>query len=254
MSRILAILSGLAILTALVAGALALLPGPLHASGVVDLETAFAMLATYAPVAAAGAGILGLIAGILALWRRRWVTLVSSVAALAVGGAVILSLLDFRETAAANPLHDVTTDLDDPPQFEALSPRQYEPDAPDVQAAHPHPTWRATHAEIYPDIDTETLAVPLDQALERATSAAEAMGWAIEAVDSNDDTVRIEAVATTGWFGFNDNVVVRLTRLSPDRVAVDARSVSRIGISDVGANAARLRAFFEQLEGAAGAS
>ena len=254
MSRILVILSGLAVLAALAAGALSLLPGPLHANGVVDLETAFAMLATYAPVAAAAAGILGLVAGLLALWRRRWVTLVSSVAALAVGGAVILSLLDFRETAAANPLHDVTTDLDDPPEFAVLNPRQYERDSPDARAAHPHPDWRAAHAEIYPDIGTETLALPLDQALEHATRTAEAMGWAIEAVNRTDDAARIEAVATTGWFGFNDDVVVRVTRLSPDTVAVDARSVSRVGISDVGANAARLRAFFERLEGTDGAS
>ena len=248
MRRIATILSSLAVLVALAAGACALLPGPLYAGEVVGLETAFAMLASYAPMAAITAGVLGLLAGVLAIWHRRWVTSVISLVAFLAGAAVILSLLDLQQTAAANPLHDITTDLDNPPQFEAMPARNYEPESDAARAAHPHPDWRAAHMDLYSDIEPVTLTLPLDQAVERVTLIAEEMGWAVEAVVVEDTTARLEAVATTGWFGFSDDIVVRLTPAASG-VTVDARSVSRVGIGDLGANATRLRAFFDGIMG-----
>ena len=238
----------LAVLCGVSAAALALLPGPLYQRGLVDLATAFAMLTEYAPLAAIAAGTFGILSGGLALWRRRWGTLVAGIAALAIGVGVILSLTNLQQTAAANPLHDVTTDLNDPPQFEVLSPRRYAAGDPAAQAAFPHPDWRATHAEIYPDIETGSFALTLDQAVGRVTRTAEALGWTVESLRRTEDTARIEAVATTGWFGFSDDIVVRITDVPPDGVEIDVRSVSRIGLGDLGTNAQRLRQFFDSLE------
>ncbi|MEO1017728.1 MAG: DUF1499 domain-containing protein, partial [Pseudomonadota bacterium] len=58
----------------------------------------------------------------------------------------------------------------------------------------------------------------------------------------------IEAVDQTGWFGFQDDVVVTLEHRQPNGVAVDMRSVSRIGISDVGKNAERVREFVDRVQ------
>ncbi len=237
----------LAVIAAVGAVALALLPGPLYRFGWVDLPTAFSLLANDAPPAAIAAAALGLLAAFLAFRRRRWVLFAVGVGAIVAGLGVILTLMDLRQTAAANPLHDVTTNLDSPPGFEVLSPRRYEADGRAARAAYPHPDWRATHAEIYPDLATATLTLTLDQAIARVRETAEVMGWAIEAVETTDASARLEAVAKTGWFGFEDDVVVLITALSADEVAIDARSVSRIGVSDLGANAARLRAFFDLL-------
>ncbi|MCY7298530.1 MAG: DUF1499 domain-containing protein [Ilumatobacteraceae bacterium] len=55
----------------------------------------------------------------------------------------------------------------------------------------------------------------------------------------------VEMTATTRWFGFQDDVAVH-ARSTSIRVRVDLRSVSRVGLSDVGTNAARIRAFLEQ--------
>ena len=76
--------------------------------------------------------------------------------------------------------------------------------------------------------------------------AAEAQGWTITASQepSLSQEGRIEATATSFWFGFVDDIVVRV-RATSDGAVIDARSTSRVGLSDLGANAARLRAFSE---------
>ena len=58
---------------------------------------------------------------------------------------------------------------------------------------------------------------------------------------------RLEAVATTAWFGFKDDIVVRIVE-SGDGSLVDVRSKSRLGLSDVGTNARRIRRFMAQMQ------
>ncbi len=247
MHRTLKASSLLAAIAALAALALALLPGPLYRFGWLDLQSAFSLLANDAPLAAIAAAALGLLAAILALLRRRWALLALSVACLIAGLGVVLALMDLRQAAAANPLHDVTTNLENPPAFEALGPRRYEADSRAARAASPHPDWRALHAEVYPDLTTLTRSLSLEEALERVHEAAEASGWTVEEERVGQDSARLEAVDRSAWFGFEDDVVVLITLRSPGEVAIDARSVSRIGVSDLGANARRLRAFLDRL-------
>ena len=71
------------------------------------------------------------------------------------------------------------------------------------------------------------------------------MGWEIVASDPAQG--RIEATATTFWFGFKDDIVVRLAAEGTGS-RVDVRSLSRIGSSDVGANAQRIRAYLEKVK------
>ena len=70
------------------------------------------------------------------------------------------------------------------------------------------------------------------------------MGWQV--VDANELEGRIEATATTFWFGFKDDVVIRIVP-APEGSRVDVRSVSRVGLSDVGTNAKRIRDFLHKL-------
>jgi uncharacterized protein (DUF1499 family) len=84
------------------------------------------------------------------------------------------------------------------------------------------------------------LNVTPGRAFDRAVAAAKAMGWDIVASDPAGG--RIEATDTTFWFGFKDDVVVRVTP-QPAGSRVDVRSLSRVGGGDLGANAARIRAF-----------
>ena len=97
----------------------------------------------------------------------------------------------------------------------------------------------------YPDIRPVLVDAPPARAFERALAAARAMGW--EIVDASPADGRIEATATTRWFRFKDDIVVRV---APDaaRTRIDIRSMSRIGRSDLGTNAKRIRAYVEKLK------
>jgi uncharacterized protein (DUF1499 family) len=106
------------------------------------------------------------------------------------------------------------------------------------------PEVAAQQKQGYPDIVPALLRVLPDRALARAEAAARALGWEIVAAVPAEG--RLEATATTRWFGFKDDIVVRVTP-APGGSQVDIRSVSRVGKSDLGANARRIRAFLAAL-------
>ena len=97
----------------------------------------------------------------------------------------------------------------------------------------------------YPDLKPGLMNSLPAAAFPQALQAAKDMGWKI--VASEPTSLRIEATDTTPWFGFKDDVVVRLSpSLKGSRV--DVRSVSRVGKSDVGTNARRIRAYLTRLK------
>jgi uncharacterized protein (DUF1499 family) len=139
------------------------------------------------------------------------------------------------------PIHDITTDTERPPEFQAVLPLRA--DAPNP-AAYGGPEVAAQQRAGYPDIAPLTLELPPAEAYRQALDAAREMGWELVAADSAEG--RIEATATTGWFGFKDDVVVRVAPAGAGS-RVDVRSVSRVGKSDVGANAERIREYLARL-------
>jgi uncharacterized protein (DUF1499 family) len=99
----------------------------------------------------------------------------------------------------------------------------------------------------YPDVLTHETVVAPEQALEIAVAVLQAMG--LEIVDTNPAEGRVEATATTFWFGFKDDMVVRIRPMA-EGSEVDVRSVSRVGQSDLGANAARIMMFLDAFSAA----
>ena len=76
------------------------------------------------------------------------------------------------------------------------------------------------------------------------TKAMENLGW--ELVNSDVNNGIVEATDTTTWFGFKDDVVVRINDKGSKRV-VDIRNKSRIGKSHLGKNAQRIKTLIEEL-------
>jgi uncharacterized protein (DUF1499 family) len=99
--------------------------------------------------------------------------------------------------------------------------------------------------QAYPDIQPLELNTPPSAVFNAALHAIRKLGWDI--VAQNQQQGLIEATDTTFWFGFKDDVVIRITAQNSGS-RVDIRSVSRVGRSDVGANAARIRAFIQELQ------
>ena len=196
----------------------------------------------WAAAAGAAALVLSLTITVLNWLRAARAGLVFSIVGLVAGLMITGTALNWRQLArSVPPIHDISTDTDNPPQFhDILALRKDAPNPP----FYGGPEIAAQQRAAYPDIKPLTLAVPTDKAFDLALAAARAMGW--EIVASSPAEGRIEATATTFWFGFKDDVVVRI---APDRQGsrVDVRSVSRVGRSDVGTNARRIRAYLQKL-------
>ena len=90
----------------------------------------------------------------------------------------------------------------------------------------------------YPWVKPLTLMAPVDEVVDRAEAVLRGMG--MEIVSVNKTTGLVEATAATFWFGFKDDVAVRVQAVADGGTQVDVRSISRVGQSDLGANAARI--------------
>ncbi len=192
----------------------------------------------YAAYGGVVAGLLGLV-GMVADKGGR----MASVGALVVGLAAFGIPFQFQRSAQTLPrIHDISTDTENPPEF--MEVLIYRADSPS-SAEYGGPDVAALQKEGYPDIETLVLDQPFDEAFENARYTAGAMGWDIVAAEP--EAGRIEAIHTTFWFGFKDDVVVRLEP-EGERTRVDVRSCSRVGRGDLGANAKRVRKFLYRLK------
>ncbi|KUJ79187.1 DUF1499 domain-containing protein [Microbulbifer flavimaris] len=142
------------------------------------------------------------------------------------------------------PIHDISTDLKNPPEYRAVVSLR-DPGDNSVAYDGEEVAKQQREADIYADIQPLMLKVPVEQATEMAARVAEELGWRI--VDRDDKSGHLEAVDRTLLLGFSDDVVVRVTA-TEDGSRVDVRSSSRVGLSDLGKNAERIREFLSDLE------
>jgi hypothetical protein len=185
--------------------------GPGTRLGLWDWRTGLGLL-RHAAILGMAAGFVSLVGLFIPRVQSR-----SLVLALVLGVAAFAPpLLLQKQARSLPPINDISTD----------SPGQAQRDA-------------------YPDIGPIVLPEPKERAYARALAAAEAMGWEIGARDPAAG--RFEAVDTTFWFGFKDDVAVRVAAAPGGGSRVDVRSKSRVGRGDAGANARRIRGFRERL-------
>jgi hypothetical protein len=189
------------------------------------------------------AALLGVWGVILAVRKRQVVRGLLAVLAMFIGLVVAGVPVSWRLQAKQLPIiHDITTDMVQPPQFVAILPLRK--DAPNP-AVYGGPEVAEQQKNAYPDLRTEVLNLPANRAFDLALATARAAGWRIVAAEPAEG--RIEATDTTFWFGFTDDIVIRITAAG-ERSLLDIRSVSRVGKSDVGANAKRIRSYLNRLQ------
>lgn len=223
----------------------AIASGPGYRWGAWELSTAFTVLkwAAYGGLAAAVVSLVGVVATRVGTPSRG-----IALAMLGVVIGLVTAYVPWRWRQVADevpPIHDVTTDTADPPAFEAILPLRA--DAPNPSEYEGDSIARMQR-EAYPDVQPLVLEVPPARAFERALEAARDMGW--EIVSSDPSRMRIEATDTTFWFGFADDVVVRVEPADGGS-RIDVRSVSRVGRGDVGTNAERILEYMAKVaEGA----
>jgi len=214
--------------------------GPGYRLGLWDLG--FGLLgvfryALYLGAAAAASAILFLLSS---RWRSGQVGVL--LGALALGALVAAAPVYVRSKAQSLPfIHDITTDTVEPPAFVAVLPLRDDAPNPPQYAG---PEVAAQQRAAYPDLQSLDVALAPDALFQTALDTVRQQGWEIIAAVGAQG--RIEATDTTFWYGFKDDVVIRI-RPTTDGSRLDIRSKSRVGASDLGVNAARIRAFLTDL-------
>lgn len=225
-------------LMSVIAIMLVALAGPLYKFGAVELGTAFTgfKFGLFAGIAA-----LVLLA-IQLLFRRNTASLGSALASAVLAVTAIAIPLGMMNTAKnVPPIHDISTDLVNPPEFVAIAPLRADAPNPVAYAGAEVAEQQRT---AYPDLQTLTYTQSKSELIEASNQAIENLGW--ELVNTDVDKGIIEATETTAWFGFKDDVIIRVTD-NDSECLVDIRSKSRVGQSDLGKNAARIHSFIEEL-------
>ena len=231
----------LALAIAIAAFLAVLLPGPLYRIRILSLGAAFGSI-KYGAYGGIVAAVLGL-ALLPPAWRARAGVppFIAPVVAILLGtiswGVPYLWL---RKAESVPAIHDITTDTRNPPQFL--------PDVVALRAAagatnstvYGGARVAALQRKAYPDIRPMFFKLTPSALFAGALRAAKAMGWKLDSEHPNRGI--IEASSTTLWFGFTDDIVIRIEPQA-DGSRLDIRSESRIGESDIGRNAARILRF-----------
>jgi uncharacterized protein (DUF1499 family) len=201
---------------------------------------------------AAIAFLLALTAPPRRLWLQALVALL--IPTLGLGYGVYVE----RRAKDIPPIHDISTDVLDPPAFSqgVIDARASVPSVEglDLLSAHvpegpragPWAGMRVTEVQqaAYPEIESIPTGLSAGAAFDHALELARAQGWRFGVVDR--DGGRIEATSSTFWFGFTDDIVIRI-RPDGTGARIDMRSVSRVGSADHGANAGRMGPYLNAL-------
>jgi uncharacterized protein (DUF1499 family) len=216
-------------------------------------------LGLFAILPATAIGILGLLAGLIwaltALLRNSGTGARYGIVGLL--GAVLtvgVPLNGLRLALTAPPIHDISTDIEYAPQFKALlalrKGAESDPgyDGPKIVKLRDgkSASVSALQKKYYGDVIPFAQFVKPTKLFWRALNLANSLSWHVVALDPKEG--RIEATDTTFWFGFTDDIVIRVRPAGKLGARLDIRSKSRVGQSDLGANAARIRAFLKRLK------
>jgi len=206
--------------------------------GLWDFGLGFMMLAAGIILSVIGlvSGIIGTVISFKKPYpAEKTKLLVSTVICLLISGTMFVQ---FQVATSVPPIHNISTDQNDPPQFNKIlalrsgsNPVEYDREVIGEQ-----------QSSAYPRVQTLESALDAQASLLRSIEVLENMG--LEIVDTNFDTLQVEATATSLLFGFKDDVVVRIRQFGSGS-QIDLHSVSRVGQSDLGMNAKRIVTFID---------
>lgn len=220
--------------------------------GYLDWTVGFVeMTITWGPRLLMGASALALIGVLLALFVSPRKGVGPALIALVIPLAGVGYGMYVRKAAAdIPPIHDISTDLDNPPAFSeaVVGARAAVENGNDLDLLHKRTregrAFTDLQRERYPEIQPLTTSLDPARTFDIALELARERGWTIG--ETNADTGAIEATDRTFWYGFTDDIAIRV-RPEGGGARVDVRSVSRVGRSDLGANAKRIGPYLTTL-------
>jgi uncharacterized protein (DUF1499 family) len=213
----------------------------------------FASLTTPAALNLIGVSLAGMVVAIgiavfalVRIWFGGQTGALQAFAAILIAVIGLAAPLFFVSHAALLPrLNDVGTTPDEPLAFKTLIELR-SADANPIR--DPEPATVEAQVEAYPDIGPMVLERAAPEVFSLVNEAVERLGWTIASSETPGETGigRIEATDRTLIMGFTDDVVIQV-KGDDAHAVIDVRSVSRYGLHDLGANAARIRALFAEV-------
>jgi len=232
-----------ALLVVLLAIVVGVIGASLARFDIIEKISGFLVFMASIPAALIGGavGLIALVTGIVGKSGPRWPAISAIVLSLVLGAVGLFMVV--LPGSSAPPLHDITTNVDQPPQFTTLTLRE-----DNLVPFQSTAEWRNAHRTGYPEIAPIIIERSPDEVLGSARVLAEERGWEIANVNPAAGT--LEATAFAGYVRFRDDVVVQVTPIADGSTRVDMRSVSRVGVSDLGYNAKRIKEFLGALAAA----
>lgn len=231
------LIARLGLLLAIV-GAVGVVLSPIgYRLGWFEIPFALLTLLKWATINTLVAAVVCLIAAITSA-KSRGLAVIGLIISVAFGALPLMNIIKVRNVPM---IHDITTDTDNPPAFVALeSVRLTSPNGLEYGGAEVAAKQKAA----YPQVVSFSSSRSPEQLFAAAEGLAREAGWEIAMADAAQG--RIEATDTTVIYGFKDDIVIRITPADGGSM-LDMRSMSRVGLSDVGKNAARIGAFLGSL-------
>ncbi len=230
--------------------------------GLFDLSFAFGALnQKIGPLMLLLCGVFGLTSLVLAFIVKPRRGVVAGVLGLVIMAGALVKLTGTKKAVYVDLpfIHDVTTDTQDPPVFGSIVMSERAKIAgvnttdyigkmaPIFKDKKPSGETLVSvlQTKAFPAIRPLVLSDTKDVVFGEALATAKAMGWEIKEDDSASG--RIDATDTTFWYGFDDDITIRLRDGKGGGTIVDVRSISRVGGSDMGKNADRVTEFLDRL-------
>jgi len=226
-----------------------------HKLGLIGLKTSFGLInLNLGPKLAMLGGLVGLIALVLAMLVTPRKGIAIAIVGLIVPGFIIGRLAGVKAKVDNLPfIHDVTTDTQDVPMFTAAIMDQRakvegvnSADYAGKKDSRDKKLVSVLQSQAFPEVRPLILEESPAVIFGKAETIAKQMGWNI--ATSDVEAGIIEATDTTFWYGFQDDVIIRIKPSEGGGTVVDIRSLSRVGGSDLGKNAARVTDFLSRLK------
>ena len=208
----------------------------------VGLGTMTREIGTWMMIIVSALAIIAFLWALIKKPRGRWIV---PLIALAIPVGIFAMLASVSRTAEGNPIHDVATNPADPPQFSDRILQMRGPEANEVadygvaQDELDGQTLARVNRQLYPEMSPLVTTVSPSEALPLVQAVM--MEEGLDNVVSDPAAGRVEGTAETFWYGFKDDVVARVRAVQGGGSVIDLRSVSRVGQSDLGKNAERVR-------------
>lgn len=155
------------------------------------------------------------------------------------------------QLGGAIPIHDISTDWETPLLFSDKVMGIRGPDSNPVSAVPKAVNEEKTpvaevQAQLYPDLERIFVGTSVQESMQITQTLIEGYGWTLHT--NSVEAGVLEATAETFWYGFKDDIIVRFVTLDDGQTQIDARSISRVGLSDLGTNAKRLKKLLKDIK------